>query len=532
MDGSIFQTLTAGVHFDKKRRNLAAAPQQDVKRGCKEAGRSLQQTADNSAVMTIATNDPNEAANALRKRFRIKVKGGGVAVPPPLRAFSDMEVTTGCPPKLTSTLGNQLGCLTPTPIQRQAVPALLAGLELLAVAPTGSGKTLAYLLPILLSLSRLRKEQRARSQAGPSLASSPAVASAESKSKRTSAPRQRAKEPKRVGPAAESVDSEDTPGQLEGPQALVLGPTRELAAQIARVSSTLFGCSRLRCTLLTKSTAAGTDFSRVHLLVATPLLVSSTIGSGRLTLDHVRFLVLDEGDRLLDEQFVQQVDAVIAACTSPHLVRSLFSASLSESVEELARSMMHSPLRITVGERGAATASVAQSLQFVGSDAGRLLALRQAVAKGLKPPVLVFVSSKDRAAQLARDLVLDGIPADAITADQGQSARKTAIEKFRSGQTWMLVSTDLLARGIDFVLNTVVSYDLAANATDYIHRVGRTGRAGRSGRAVTYFTEDDLPKIKPIANLILAAGGIVPEFIRTTHKFERQPQILRKDKAK
>mmetsp|Transcript_7095 Transcript_7095/g.20780 ORF Transcript_7095/g.20780 Transcript_7095/m.20780 type:complete len:522 (-) Transcript_7095:3668-5233(-) len=511
MDRSIFATLTAGIRFNKKR------PRQPAALTAPPPGQAVRQPLEEEDEEPVATNDPNEADNALRKRHRIRVKGSG-RVPPPLRSWHDLAAVPGCPPGLVPSLQGGLGCAAPTPIQRQAVPVLLAGRELLAVAPTGSGKTLAYLIPLVMSLTRRRYQSRVAAKAA-------AAAAAEDQpgTKRTALNGKR-------GTAGDSAAQSVTEAPV-GPQALVLSPTRELAAQIARVLEALLPGTRLHASLLTKSTAAGTDFCKVDVLVATPLLVGGAVAGGRLALGSARHVVLDEGDRLLDDQFLEQVDAVLAVCTSPHLVRSLFSASLSEAVEGLARSMMHDPVRVTVGERGSANASVHQSLQFVGSDQGRLLALRRAIAGGLTPPVLVFVSSKERAAALARDLILDNIPADAITADQGQAARKTAIEKFRSGQTWVLVSTDLLARGIDFVLSTVLSYDMPASGTDYIHRVGRTGRAGRTGTAITYFTEEDLPNIKPIANLIQAAGGDVPEFIRTTAKFERQPQRPKKRKS-
>jgi ATP-dependent RNA helicase DDX52/ROK1 len=222
-----------------------------------------------------------------------------------------------------------------------------------------------------------------------------------------------------------------------------------------------------------------------------------------------------------------QVDAVVAACSHPDVVRGLFSATLPEGVEALARSVLRDPLRVTVGERNTAAASVAQRLHFVGSDSGRLLALRTLLREGLRPPVLVFTSTKERAAALRRELAFDGAHVDALHAGQPLAARRAAVDAFRSGATWVLVATDLVARGMDFAgVRTVVSYDFPRSTTDYIHRVGRTGRAGRSGAAVTFFAEEDSGKLRGVANVMAAAGAEVPAWMLTLKKErKRKPKV-------
>jgi ATP-dependent RNA helicase DDX52/ROK1 len=264
--------------------------------------------------------------------------------------------------------------------------------------------------------------------------------------------------------------------------------------------------------------------------------------------------VLDEADKLLSEDggFVAQADAVLAAAGSrPWLARALLSATLPERVEALARAALRDPLRVTVGERGAATASVDQRLLFVGQEEGKMPALRQlllgsaAAVLGVRgggggngdgatnapppplivPPILVFAATKDRARQLHRDLVHEGggrLRVDSITADQPNAARRAAVENFRLGRTWVLVATDLVGRGMDFVgVNTVISYDFPRSGPDYVHRVGRTGRAGRKGCAVTFFTEDDAPRLRAVASIVRAAGGAVPGWM-TALKAERR----------
>ena len=154
--------------------------------------------------------------------------------------------------------------------------------------------------------------------------------------------------------------------------------------------------------LLTKATQ-NNEFDKVDVLVATPLRLKSLIEKNKINLSAVQYLVLDEADKLFEMGFVEQVDAVVAACDGPQITRALFSATLPETVENLARSVMTQPIRLTVGERNSASGSIAQRLVFCGYERGKLLALRQLIADGIKPPIIVFVQSKDRAKQLAKD---------------------------------------------------------------------------------------------------------------------------------
>ncbi|GFR50016.1 hypothetical protein Agub_g12165, partial [Astrephomene gubernaculifera] len=308
-----------------------------------------------------------------------------------------------------------------------------------------------------------------------------------------------------------------------GVKALVLSPTHELAAQQARVLKQLLPGSGLRACLLSRSTAAGSDMGRVDLLLACPLRLVGMLREGKVALGECRYIILDEADKLFELGFMEQVDELLAAAQHPQLARALFSATLPERVEDLARSVLQQPLRVTVGLKNAATATVRQRLQFVGREAGKLLALRQLLADGgLAPPVLVFVGSKERAKALHRELLYDGIHVDSLTAGQPQAARNAAVENFRSGRTWVLIATDLIGRGMDFVgVNTVVNYDFPRSTADYVHRIGRTGRAGRTGDAITFFTEDDAPSLRPIANQIRAAGGEVPDWMTALRRDKR-----------
>ncbi|EFJ45762.1 hypothetical protein VOLCADRAFT_118300, partial [Volvox carteri f. nagariensis] len=427
----------------------AAAAAADRRRGGSgDATTSGRRLADlgplvDDVIPTVNTNDPYEEANLIRKALRIKVTG--TDVPAPLKSFAELAARYRVSRRLVTSLLSS-GFTSPTPIQRQAIPALLGGRELLAVAPTGSGKTLAFLVPILAGLR---------------------------------AARSRGEWP-------------------EGVKALV-----------ARVLKLLLPGTGLRGCLLTKSTAAGSDFSKVDVLLANPLRLVKMVEEGKVQLAQCRYVVLDEADKLFELGFMDQIDALLAAAQHRDVVRALFSATLPERVEDLARSVLQQPLRITVGLRNAAVSNVRQRLHFVGREAGKLLALRQLLADGgLVPPVLVFVGSKERAKALHRELMYDGVHVDSITAGQPQAARNAAVDNFRAGRTWVLIATDLIGRGMDFIgVNTVINYDFPRSTADYVHRIGRTGRAGRSGDAVTFFSEEDGPALRPIANQIKAAGG-------------------------
>jgi len=335
------------------------------------------------------------------------------------------------------------------------------GRELMVVAPTGSGKTLAFLVPLVMRV----KQQKVRDG-------------------------------------------------TSGVRAVVISPTKELSTQTGRVLMPLLPGLKLRCTVLSKATAAGCDFDKVDILLANPLRLDAMAREGKIDLSSVETLVLDEADKLFEMGFAEQIDACLSSCTNENIVRALFSATLPETVENLARSVLRDPLRVTVGERNVSATSVEQKLLFVGREDGKMLAVRQLFADGVRPPVLIFVNTKDRAKDVHRELMFDGVHVDSLHASQGQAAREKAVEKFREGKTWVLIATDLVARGLDFAgVETVVNFDFPNSTLDYIHRVGRTGRAGRTGKAITFFTEDDVDRLRGVANVIKASGGDVDDWM-------------------
>ncbi|PIA39310.1 hypothetical protein AQUCO_02600036v1 [Aquilegia coerulea] len=228
-----------------------------------------------------------------RKKYGIHISGHNV--PSPLQSFDDLSSRYGCKSYLLRNIA-ELGFKEPTPIQRQAIPALLSGRECFACAPTGSGKTLAFLFPILMKLK---------------------------------------------------------PGSKEGIRAVILCPTRELATQTTRECKKLAKGKKFYIKLMTKDLAKNGDFGSMHIdiLVSTPLRLQFAIRKRKLDLSRVEYLVLDESDKLFELGFVKQIDSIVKACSNPSIIRSLFSATLPESVEELARTIMHDAVRIIVGRK-------------------------------------------------------------------------------------------------------------------------------------------------------------------------------------
>ncbi|KAH7080116.1 ATP-dependent RNA helicase-like protein rok1 [Paraphoma chrysanthemicola] len=489
------------------------------------------------------------------KPVKEKKKDGKKSLyPRPLTSFAQLRTRYGISRRLAENIQEQ-GYKLPTEVQLGSLPLLLkepshtresgsaedgaepssgaeygGDIDLLTVAPTGSGKTIAFLIPIINTLL---------------------------------------------------ADNKDTDGK-EGPRAIVLAPTRELASQIVNEARKLAKGTAIKATLMRKgmelvarsadeadvdgSDASGDDESasdsdnggkpnkqrtpnkkqaelvKAAILVATPLALLNALKRRDGTvadLQTVRRLVLDEADVLLDPLFREQTLAIWTACINPGLRVGLWSATMGSNIEPLTLSTLNSrwetlssnnatlparpPLvRLVVGLKDTAIPNVNHQLTYAATEQGKLLGLRQLLhpvaqsssQPNLRPPFLVFTQTIPRAIALHSELLYD-IPPEAggssriavLHADLSSSARDTIMTNFRRGEVWVLITTDLLARGVDFRgLNGVVNYDVPTSAAGYVHRVGRTGRAGREGGvAVTFYTQDDIPYIKLIANVIRAS---------------------------
>lgn len=424
----------------------------------------------------------------------------------------------------------------PKPIQMQAIPTLLERRDFIGSAPTGSGKSGAFIIPSLFLSS-------APHHVFYDNISSPMNGKYKTIKKKLKSSRE---------------------GEIRG---LILAPSLELAAQLHREIERL-GIGKpggLSSLLLSRSNASQViggsagGKSGLDMLVSTPLRLVDAIEKG-LRLNSVRIVVLDEADRLLDatdgkrarkpkgeagtesivedeeeeeeeeddsvhgasgsmqsQSFLAQMDIVLSEVPST-ATRALFSATVTPTVRFLAESILRNPLDVTIansGSVGGANTDIEQELMFVGKEQGKLLAIRQLVQRGqLHPPAIIFLESKDRAQALFGELLYDGIHVDVIHAGRSKSARENAVAKFRRGDTWVLICTDLVARGVDFrAVNMVINYDLPSSGIDYVHRIGRTGRAGRKGKAITFFTEGDFENLRTIANIIKQSGCNVEDWM-------------------
>ncbi|EIN13475.1 P-loop containing nucleoside triphosphate hydrolase protein [Punctularia strigosozonata HHB-11173 SS5] len=448
-------------------------------------------TEDNSADGTAEDGLDGEESCATAKH-RVTTRGSNV--PPPAETFEDLQQRYNVPPRLLTNL-RESGYRTPTSIQAYGAPILLSARDLAAISPTGTGKTLSYLLPVFAALR------------------SPS----HSKSKNDS-------DPPTSGGAERAVG--------EGVRALIIAPTRELAHQIHNECLKLAQGRKWRIILFSKATAATLVDKNVRdnvdIIISTPLRLVSALGSNSISLSNVRHLVLDEADRLLDAEFLPQLQDIIAACTHPSCQKAVFSATLPAGVEKIAMGMMKDPVRVVVGLKDTPLPHIQQSLVYVADDASKLPTLVAHLNRPYTPPVIIFTSTQPRASSLAENLVLYSIPrVGCLHAGMTKKQREDTIRGVKAGEVWVLVCTEVMARGMDFRgVREVVNYDFPASVQSYVHRIGRTGRAGREGKAVTYFTNEDAPYLKSIANVLLQSGQPVPEWISSLPKPSKMKRKL------
>ena len=336
------------------------------------------------------------------------------------------------------------GYETPTAIQAQAIPAVLAGHDLLGGAQTGTGKTAAFVLPMLHKLSQ------------------------------SEAPRNKF-------------------GGL-GIRALVLTPTRELAAQVEESVQTYGKYLELSSTVIFGGVGMNPQISRVKkgvdVLVATPGRLLDLLQQGVLDLTQVEILVLDEADRMLDMGFIHDVKKVLAVV--PKQKQSLlFSATFSDEIRELAATLLKNPQSIQVTPRNTTVQRITQIIHPVGRGKKKAL-LAHIIQEHNWSQVLVFTRTKFGANNVAEFLTKNGIHAMALHGNKSQAARTQALSGFKSGDIRALVATDIAARGIDIDdLPHVVNYEIPNVSEDYVHRIGRTGRAGADGQAVNLVCLDE-----------------------------------------
>ena len=355
-----------------------------------------------------------------------------------------------CPPLLRAV--QELGFTQPTPIQERAIPAIHAGRDLLAAAQTGTGKTLAFALPLL-----------------------------------------------------QHLQAHGAPAGARAPRALVLVPTRELAAQVSEACRELARHLPLRAALVFGGVSAKPQIDAlsagVDLVVATPGRLLDHLQTRTIDLSKIEMLVLDEGDRMLDMGFIRSIRRIIAALPQRRQTL-LFSATFSEEVRALARSLLHEPLTIDIAPRNAPTELVDHRVYHVEAAAKQPLLLRLLVDEAVEQS-LVFTRTKHGANRLAERLERDGVRCAAIHGNKSQGARTRALEDFKRGRVRVLVATDIAARGLDISeLPHVVNFELPHVPEDYVHRIGRTGRAGARGRAVSLVSREEQERLWAIEKLL------------------------------
>jgi len=335
----------------------------------------------------------------------------------------------------------RLGYAEPTPVQREAIPAVIAGGDLLVSSQTGSGKTAAFVLP---GLQRLRT-------------------------------------------------ASTLPGK--GPRMLVLVPTRELAMQVQKATHGY--CSGQN--LLTACLVGGVPFGKqlqqvrkpVDIAIATPGRLKDHMDRGSLDLERVELLVLDEADRMLDMGFQDEIDAIVARAPNARQTL-LFSATLAGVVGRLAGRVTRNPVRIEIKKKIETAPDITQHALVADNELHKGRMLDSLLREVEVDQALVFTATKKGAAELTQSLVGKGFTAGALHGDMQQKDRTRTLNRLRDGSVKVLVATDVAARGIDVPgINLVVNYDAPRQAQDYVHRIGRTGRAGRAGIAVTFLGQED-----------------------------------------
>ncbi|WP_292290671.1 DEAD/DEAH box helicase, partial [Mesorhizobium sp.] len=355
------------------------------------------------------------------------------------------------------------GFTDPKPIQVQAIPPQLEGRDIFGIAQTGSGKTAAFALPILSKIIGLGTKRRPKTT-----------------------------------------------------RALILAPTRELAVQIedtikilakgAHVSTALVlgGVSRFS---QVKKIAPGVD-----ILIATPGRLTDLVREGDLILADTKWLVLDEGDRMLDMGFINDVKR-IAKATAPDRQTALFSATMPDEIAELAKGLLKNPVRVEVAPQSTAAAEIVQSVVLARTKQKRQVLSKMLADEAMKS-VIIFSRTKHGADRVTKDLDRDGFKAAVIHGNKSQNARQKALNDFREGSVRILVATDIAARGIDVPgISHVVNFDLPDEAESYVHRIGRTGRNGRDGIAITLCDPSENAKLRQVERIIRAKLPIAADHL-------------------
>ncbi|PHH60486.1 hypothetical protein CDD81_1617 [Ophiocordyceps australis] len=421
-------------------------------------------------------DDPSKQHTGINfeKYDDIPVEASGRDVPEPVHQFSN--------PPLDEHLCRNIELAhykVPTPVQKYSIPIVMGGRDLMACAQTGSGKTGGFLFPIL-------------SQAfinGPSTV---------------------------PGNAAGQFGRQ----RKAYPTSLILAPTRELVSQIYDESRKFAYRSWVRPCVVYGGADIGSQLRQIErgcdLLVATPGRLVDLIERGRISLCNIKYLVLDEADRMLDMGFEPQIRRIVEGEDMPSVANRqtlMFSATFPRDIQMLARDFLKDYIFLSVGRVGSTSENITQKVEFVEDMDKRsvLLDILHTHAGGL---TLIFVETKRMADSLSDFLINQSFPATSIHGDRTQRERERALEFFRNGRCPIMVATAVAARGLDIPNVThVVNYDLPTDIDDYVHRIGRTGRAGNTGLATAFFNRGNRGVVRELMELLKEANQEVPQFL-------------------
>ena len=357
----------------------------------------------------------------------------------------------GLSPALVKSL-DKAGFVTPTPIQAQAIPPQLQGRDILGIAQTGSGKTAAFALPILAGIAAMEGRIEPRTT-----------------------------------------------------RALILAPTRELAVQIEEVLRGLAGGMRLSTVLVLGGVSRHAQVTKlqrgVDVVIATPGRLKDLLDDKKIRLDHTKWLVLDEADRMLDMGFIKPVREIAAQIGSRRQT-ALFSATMAPEVAQLAAGLLRDPVRVEATPPATTVTAIEQRVILTPAKSKRD-ELNKLLADPALDKVLIFARTKHGADRVAKNLEIDGFKVAAIHGNKSQNARQAALKGFTDGRVRLLVATDIAARGIDVPnITHVINFELPDDPENYVHRIGRTGRNGASGVAITLCDSGERGKLRDVERLI------------------------------
>ncbi|KAH3662442.1 hypothetical protein OGAPHI_005694 [Ogataea philodendri] len=406
----------------------------------------------------------------------IPVEASGEDVPEPISEFTSPPLDPLLVENIKLARFNK-----PTPVQKYSVPIVANGRDLMACAQTGSGKTGGFLFPVL-------------------------------------------SESYKHGPVQNSQAENTFDRRKAHPTALVLAPTRELVSQIYEEARKFAYRSWVRPVVVYGGSEVYAQMEQLKqgcdLLVATPGRLNDLLERGKISLKNIKYLVLDEADRMLDMGFEIQIRNIIQGCDMPPPAERqtlMFSATFPKEIQMMAKDFLHNYIFLSVGRVGSTSENITQRILYVEDDEKKsslldiLTATEETMSNGL---TLIFVETKKMADILSDFLINQDFPATSIHGDRSQYERERALESFRSGRTPILVATAVAARGLDIPNVThVINYDLPNDIDDYVHRIGRTGRAGNTGVATAFVNRGNKNVVKDLIEILSEANQEVPDFL-------------------